>query len=143
MRYLYENVIEEIWKVFRKLRAEFGAHSGLSEVEKRNVLQNELRQRGLSASKEVPVIHRHAGQRAGTGYMDLVVESRVVVEVKNIRAIRDVDIQQLQQYMKDSGLAIGVVLNFGFPEANLELPDDRQKIYRRVYLFENDPHQKG
>jgi GxxExxY protein len=105
--------------------------------------ENALRQRGLCASKEVPVIHRHAGQRAGTGYMDLVVESRVVVEVKNIRAIREEDLQQLKQYMQDSGLPVGVVLNFGCPEANLELPEDRQKIYRRLYLSENDPRQKG
>jgi len=143
MKYLYDDITQEIWKVFRKLRTEFGSRSGLSETEKRNVLQNELKQRNLCATKEVPVIHRHNGQKAGVGYMDLVVEGRVVVEVKDIRAIRETDLQQLEQYLKDSSLPVGVVLNFGFPEANLESEEDRKKIYRRIYLRENDPYLKG
>jgi len=143
MSYLYDDITQEIWKAFRKLRTEFNTSCGLSEEEKRNALQHELKRRGLCASIEVPVIHRHDGERVGVGYMDLVVESRVVVEVKDLRAIRQEDINQTEQYMKDSGLPVGVVLNFGFPDANLNLEEDRKKIYRRLYHRENDPNQKG
>lgn len=137
--YLYDDITEQVWKAFRKLMNEFRAHPGLSEIEKRNALYNALKKQGLAVSKEVPVIHRINGERVGVGYMDLVIDCRVVVEVKNVTAIQQKNVEQLESYMKDSGLPVGVLLNFGFTQADLNDPSDREKVYKRLYNGANDP----
>ena len=141
MKYLYNGITDEVWKALRKLIPEFKIHPGLSEIEKRNALYNALNAKGLAVSKEVPVIHRHNGQRVGVVYMDLVIDSRVVVEVKDLQAIRTKDIEQLELYMKDSGLPVGVLINFGIPQADLNIPQDREKVFVRRYSYDNDPYK--
>ena len=139
MKYLYDDITEKIWPAFRKLRIQFKIRRGFSENEKRNALINELKATGIAVSKEVPVIHRENGKRIGIGRMDLVLECRVVIEVKDQPYIKAEDIDQLDLYLESSGLPIGVILNFGAPEADFNNPDDMKKVFIRRYKRENDP----
>jgi GxxExxY protein len=143
MKYLYDEITAQIWPAFRKLRGQFSAHRGYSENEKRNALLNELKAAGLAVSKEVPVVHTENGKRIGYGRMDLVLECRVVVEVKDKPALTQADIDQLDLYLINSGLPVGVLLNFGAAEANLQNPDDLKKVFIRRYKRENDPTLKA
>jgi GxxExxY protein len=143
MKYLYEDITAKIWPAFRKLRTRFTYLRGLSENEKRNALMNELKDMGLSVCKEVPVIIRENGRRVGVGRMDLVVECRVVIEIKDQPYLKSEDTDQLDLYLKSSGLSIGVLLNFGAEEVDLNDPNQSKKVFIRRYIPDNDPTLKG
>jgi len=137
---LYEEITAEIWKAFRKLLQEFEAHDGFLENQKREALRNELIARGLTICSEVPMIKRHNGRRVGRGKVDLVVECRVIVEVKNTRdGITQEHIDQTWRYLEGTGKAVGVVLNFGCPGVDLNNAEERRKVFRRLEISENDP----
>lgn len=59
----------------------------------------------------LPVIYE--GQKLEVGYrIDLVVESRVVIEVKSVEAIHPIHEAQLLSYMRLSGIGVGLLINF-------------------------------
>ena len=138
---LYAEITAEIWKPFRKLPKEFEAHDGFLENQKREALRNELIARGLSVCSEVPMIKRLNGKRVCRGKMDLVVECRVIVEVKNRReGIIQKDIDQTWRYLEGTGMAVGVVLNFGCRGIDLNKAEERRKVFRRLEIPENNPY---
>jgi GxxExxY protein len=59
----------------------------------------------------LPVVYE--GEKIELGYrMDLVVEDRVIVEVKCVEAIHPVHEAQLLSYMRLSGIPVGILINF-------------------------------
>jgi GxxExxY protein len=86
---------------------------GLLESAYQACLAHELRTRGLSVATQVglPVIYE--GQKLEVGYrIDLVVESRVVIEVKSVEALHPIHEAQLLSYMRLSGVGVGLLINF-------------------------------
>lgn len=86
---------------------------GLLESAYQACLAHELRTRGLNAATQVglPVIYE--GQKLEVGYrIDLVVECRVVIEVKSVEAIHPIHEAQLLSYMRLSGMGVGLLINF-------------------------------
>jgi len=86
---------------------------GLLESTYEACLAYELTQRGLNVNRqaELPVVYR--GVKLDCGYrMDLLVEDRVVVEVKSVQALQPVHEAQLLSYLKLSGRHVGLLINF-------------------------------
>ena len=86
---------------------------GLLESAYQACLAHELRARGLNVAMQVglPVIYE--GQKLEVGYrIDLVVESRVVIEIKSVEAIHPIHQAQLLSYMRLSGMGVGLLINF-------------------------------
>lgn len=86
---------------------------GLLESAYQACLAHELRSRGLEVATQValPVIYQ--GKKLEVGYrIDLVVEGRVVIEVKAVDAIHPIHEAQLLSYMRLSGIAVGLLVNF-------------------------------
>lgn len=76
-------------------------------------LQYELRQAGFRSDAQLglPVVYR--GVKLDLGYrMDLVVEDRVVVEIKSVDGISPVHQAQILSYLKLSGKSVGLLINF-------------------------------
>ncbi len=135
----HQELTAEILRVFKYLRREFRHKGGYSESDKSNAMRNELMQRDIAASREVPLLKRKNQANIGKGRADLVVESRVVVEVKDTNEeITEEEMGQARVYMEALGLPVGLVLNFGFPDADLSQDDAFHRVVRRVYLREND-----
>ena len=135
----HQELTAEILRVFKYLRREFGNQGGYTEADKSNAMGNELMRRGIAASREVPLLKRKNQASIGKGRADLVVESRVVVEVKDTNEeITEEEIGQALVYMEALGLPVGLVLNFGFPDADLSQDEMFHKVVRRVYLRKND-----
>lgn len=61
--------------------------------------------------KQLPVFYKKDCIK--TFVCDLVVENKVVVEIKAIKVLSDIDKIQLTSYLKASGIEIGLLLNFG------------------------------
>lgn len=58
----------------------------------------------------------HKGQHFDCGYrLDLLIEGKVIVEVKSVREFAPVHPQQLLTYLKVTGNEVGLVINFNVP----------------------------
>ena len=99
---------------------------GLLESCYEQCLRRELSLRGLQFQKQVdlPVVYK--GEKIDCAYrMDLVVEGRVLLELKSVDAIAPIHEAQLISYLKLSGIRVGLLVNF-----NVKLMVDG--IVRRV-----------
>lgn len=76
----------------------------------------ELRQRGLRVRRQVAIPLFYKGVRFDIAYRaDLIVEERVIVEVKSIERVLPVHESQIITYLALSGLRVGLLLNFNVP----------------------------
>jgi GxxExxY protein len=99
------------------LKCAYSVHSalrpGLLESAYEECLYYELKQSGLRVEKQksLPLVYKEVKLDAGYR-MDLLIENRVVIEIKSIEAFTDVHIAQVLTYLKLSGCKIGLLLNF-------------------------------
>lgn len=87
---------------------------GLLESVYEIVLAYELEQRGLSVKRQVPIpIHYKQMTFDEAFRADLLVENKVVVELKSIELINQAHKKQLLTYLRLTGCKLGYLLNFG------------------------------
>ena len=86
---------------------------GLLESAYQACLAYELRNRNCEVATEVALPVIYEGQKLEVGYrIDLVVEGRVVVEVKSVEAIHPIHQAQLLSYLRLSEIHVGLLINF-------------------------------
>ena len=89
---------------------------GLLESAYEQCLCYELSQRGFSVVRQVELLVRYKDVQLDVGYrVDIIVENRVVLELKVEKTITDLDRAQLLTYLKLSGKKVGLLLNFHVP----------------------------
>lgn len=87
---------------------------GLLETVYEVTLAAKLRRRGLSVERQVPISIAYEGQRFDEGFRaDLVVERKVIVELKSVEKIHPAHKKQVLTYVRLMGLKLGYMLNFG------------------------------
>jgi GxxExxY protein len=72
-----------------------------------------LEEVGLPYQREVPFTVRYNGRVVGEHRLDLVIERKVVIELKAVEALSQLHKAQLLTYLRTSGLTIGLLINFG------------------------------
>jgi GxxExxY protein len=77
-----------------------------------NALCLEFATRGLPYSRQVPVRVLYEGNEIGWHRLDLIVEQKVVIEVKAVKEIEDVHLATVLSYLKATQLEAGLLLNF-------------------------------
>ena len=87
--------------------------AGFLESVYANALTVELRQRGVPVERNVSFEVLYRGKSVGRYVADLVVDQTVIVETKVAKAIDPVHRAQLLNYLRASGLEVGLVANFG------------------------------
>lgn len=108
----------ELEDVFKKtLDCSYHIHSalgpGLLESAYQECLFYELMQSGLFVEKQKPMPLIYKEVKLEVGYrIDLLVEHKVVVEIKSVEALADVHLAQILTYMKLSGCKLGLLANF-------------------------------
>lgn len=89
---------------------------GLLESAYGAVLSCELGRRGLSVDRQVPLSLVWEGMLVEEGFRaDLIVENKVLVELKSVERMLPVHKKQVITYLKVTGLRLGLLLNFGAP----------------------------
>src|ERR1700761_8924448 len=87
---------------------------GLFESVYEAVLFDMLVAKGLAVQRQVPVPIRFAGKTYDEGFRaDLIVEGRVIIEIKSIDRLAPVHKKQVLTYLKLSSLSVGLLINFG------------------------------
>lgn len=86
---------------------------GLLESAYEERLYFELLQSGCEVKKQksLPLIYKEIKLDAGYR-IDLLVENKVIVEIKSVEAIADIHKAQLMTYMKLAGIRVGLIINF-------------------------------
>ena len=89
---------------------------GLLESTYQACLMYELVQRGLLVEKEKPMSVTYKGTVINCGYrIDILVERRVIVELKVVERLEPIHSAQLLSYLKLSGCQVGLLINFNVP----------------------------
>lgn len=105
------NITEQILKCAFKVHSELGP--GLLESAYEECLFYELKQSGLFVEKQkvLPLVYFEVKLDAGYR-IDLLVENKVVVEIKAVETFTDMHTAQVLTYLKLSKCKIGLLLNF-------------------------------
>jgi GxxExxY protein len=86
---------------------------GLLESVYEVVLAHTLRQQGLQVQRQVPISITYNGLRFDEGFRaDIIVEGRVILELKCVEKLANGHKKQLLTYLKLSGLKLGYLFNF-------------------------------
>jgi GxxExxY protein len=86
---------------------------GLLESAYEMSLEYELQQQGLHVQRQIGLPLVYKGVSCETGYrLDLLVEEKVIVEIKSVQALTDVHTAQVLTYLKLSGCKLGLLVNF-------------------------------
>lgn len=86
---------------------------GLLESAYQECLFYELIESGLSVEKEKPMPLVYKDVKLECGYrIDLLVQNKIVIEVKSVEALNDVHLAQTLTYMKLGGYKLGLLINF-------------------------------
>ena len=114
---LEENLTNRIRGAVYEVYEQLG-HGYLEKVYERALIA-ELRQRGLRARPQVPFVVCYKETAVGEFYVDVLVEDRIIVELKAQSRLGNADQAQLLNYLKASGLRVGMLVNFSHPKAQI------------------------
>ncbi len=108
----------DIEKTFKTvLDCSFQVHTalgpGLLESAYEECLYYEIQQSGLNVLMQVrlPLVYKEVKLDAGYR-IDLLVENKVIIEVKSIESLADIHLAQILTYLKLSGCKLGLLVNF-------------------------------
>lgn len=104
---LTETIIGAAFKVHNRL-----GHSFTEKVYE-NALFKELTSQGLEVEKQKQLTVNYGGEPVGTFYADLLVDRKVILEVKAVKILEKTFEEKLLHYLKVSGLEVGLLINFG------------------------------
>ena len=114
--HLTKSVVGALFEVYNILGFGFLEHLCVQ------ALEHELRLRGHDVKREVAVAVAYKGVQLSEQRMDMIVDDRLIVEVKSTAHLHPVALRQLYNYLKASRIELGLLLHFG-PKA---------KFYRQI-----------
>ena len=80
----------------------------------------ELNIRGINAASQVPLKVSYKENIVGDYVADILVENQVILELKTVDEIQRIHEAQLINYLKATGLKIGLIVNFKRPRAEIK-----------------------
>ncbi|MBK9637127.1 MAG: GxxExxY protein [Bacteroidetes bacterium] len=127
--YLHTEITEKILKAFYRVYNTLG-FGFLEKVYSRS-LMIELRKEGLEVVKEHPIDVYYDDYKVGQYFADLIVENKVIVEIKAAEGLCPEHDAQLINYLKATDIEVGLLLNFG------KTPEKRRKVLSASYKNHN------
>ncbi len=121
MIYAFENTTRRIIGAFYEVYNHLGP--GFLEKVYENAMLIELKTRGLQAKAQHPIKVMYKAHSVGDYLADLLVEESVICEIKAMQSLRPEHEAQLINYLKATGIKVGLLLNFG----------PKPEIMRRIY----------
>jgi GxxExxY protein len=94
--------------------------AGFLEKVYENALLRELRNRGLKAEGQVPLNVKYKGEVVGEYVVDVLIEEKIIIELKAIEQLQKIHEAQLLNYLKATGIKVGLLVNFKYPKAEIK-----------------------
>ncbi len=124
---LYEEITAQIIAAFYAVYNKLGY--GFLEKVYENALVLELHKSGLKVLEQVPIEVCYDGHPIGEYFADLLVEDKIIVEIKAADTLIEAHENQLVNYLKATRLEVGLLLNFGA----------EPKFKRKIFSNERKP----
>ena len=123
---LHETITEQIIGGFYDVHHELG-HGFLESVYE-GAMVVALERRGLRVVRQAPIVVYYSGHAVGDFRADLLVENRVIVELKACRALEPIHEAQVLNYLRATVLEVSLILHFSFKPVfrRLILTNDRK-----------------
>ena len=107
-----DSITGEILDAAIKIHRNFGP--GMLESVYEKLLEAELRKRGFVVESQKPISFNYEGMSFNDAFrIDLLVDGKVIVELKSTEKMSLVYHKQVKTYLKISGLKVGLLINFG------------------------------
>lgn len=119
--YLHQELTSRIIEAFYKVYNTLGF--GFLEKVYENALKHELEMMNLKVEKQKPINVTYYGTRVGEYFADLIIENKVILELKAAENLVEEHELQLINYLKATEIEVGLLLNFG------KKPEIRRKIF--------------
>ena len=87
--------------------------SGFLEKVYENALVKELGIRGVSVDTQKEITVSYKGDSVGSYYADLLVDGKIIIELKSVDKLTSLHEAQLINYLKATGLKLGYLINMG------------------------------
>ena len=109
---------------------------GFLEKVYENALLVELKNRGFKAEGQVPINVTYKSFSVGEYIADLLIEDKIIVELKTVDNLDKIHEAQLLNYLKATGITVGILVNFKNPKAEikrmvLDLSEGQEKIEKK------------
>ena len=109
--YKHSEITKAIIKAYYNVYNELG-YGFLEKVYER-AMMIELKDLGLDCKSQSEINVKYKGQLVGDYFADIIVENKVIVELKAVEKIIKIHEVQLVNYLKATGIEVGLLLNFG------------------------------
>jgi GxxExxY protein len=93
---------------------------GFLEKVYENALMIELKNRGLKAENQVSIKVLYKNENVGEYFADVVVEDRVIIELKAVESLQNIHEAQILNYLKATDYKVGLLVNFAYPKAEIK-----------------------
>jgi len=119
---LTEKIINIFYRVYNKLGYGF-----LQKVYE-NAMMIEFKREGILAISQSPIKVFYGGDVIGEYYADILVDNKVIIEIKAAKRLVEENEAQLLNYLKATDIEVGLLLNFGTePEVKRKAFDNTRK----------------
>ena len=108
--------INDLCDAVRQTAYDIHVYLGTGHLEKvyENALAHRLQKAGIDAKQQHPLkVYDEDGTEIGDYFADLLVDNRIIVELKAAKAIADEHVAQTLGYLKASRIEHGLLINFG------------------------------
>ena len=109
--YKHREITEEIIGAAQRVHNTLGY--GFLEKVYQNALVIELRTLGFNVAEEQPIAVHYHGEIVGNYVADIVVDGKVILEIKAVKELSEIHEVQLVNYLKATGIEVGLLINFG------------------------------
>ncbi|MCF7805357.1 MAG: GxxExxY protein [Candidatus Marinimicrobia bacterium] len=124
-KYKHREVTEKIIGAFYNVYNALGY--GFLEKVYENALLFELNEKGMDAKQQMAIKVHYKGNLIGEYFADIVVNNKVIVEIKATEELHEKHTLQLINYLKATDFEVGLLLNFG----------EKPKVVRKIFTNQN------
>ena len=122
----YKDLTEKIINIFYRVYNKLGY--GFLEKVYENAMMIELKKEGILSVSQSPIKVFYEGEVIGEYYADILVDNKVIVEIKAAKRLVEENEAQLLNYLKATDIEVGLLLNFGTqPEVKRKAFDNTRK----------------
>ena len=94
--------------------------NGFLEKVYQNALFYELTKSGLNVKQQYPLEVFYEDKVVGEYFADLLVENKIILELKATKALEDIHLAQILNYLKACDMNFGLLINFGTPRVEIK-----------------------
>ena len=119
----YEDLTKKIIACCFQVSNELGV--GFIESVYEKALMIVFFEKGISAKNQHPLKVEFHGHHIGEFFADIVIEDKIIIELKAVKAIATEHQAQLLNYLKVTGMPVGLLVNFGKTKLEYRRFDNR------------------